>query len=465
MKHAVALFLIFGFPLCGQDLTGLWLGALKAGPGTLRIALHINQAPGGLTGTMDSLDQGASGIPMSNVSRRGNTVKFEVPAAMGSYEGTLSQDGTEISGTWTQHGASLPLTFKRTGKLPEFKRPREPKRPFPYDEEEITYENRKAGVKFAGTLTLPRSAGPHPAVLLITGSGPQNRDEELLGHKPFLILADHLTRQGIAVARVDDRGVGGSTGKETQATTEDFVADVLAGVAFLKTRKEINPRRIGLIGHSEGGLIAPMAAAQSSDVAFIVMMAGPGVRGDKLLEVQAYKVPISSGASEKMAAANREISRLMVQAVESEKEEAAVLKRFREGADKLMAGWEESRRKQAAPVIKAAEGQLKMVSSPWFRTFLALDPRPILMKVKVPVLAINGELDTQVDARQNLPAILEALEAGGNSDYTIAKLPGLNHLFQTAKTGSPVEYQQIEETMSPLALTVMAEWIRRQTAR
>ena len=463
--RTVLLTALLAGPLLAQDAAGLWLGTIHAGSTNLRIALHISRSADGLHGTMDSLDQGADGIPITSVSQEGNAVKFAVRSVGGSYEGTLSEDSTQLKGTWTQLGNSLPLDFKRTTALPVRARPQEPKKPYPYNEEEVTYENKKAGMKFAGTLTLPRAAGPHAAVLLITGSGPQDRNESIAGHKPFFVLADFLTRKGIAVLRVDDRGVGGSSGKRDEGTTEDFASDALAGVEYLKSRKEIDARHIGLIGHSEGGLIAPLAANQSSDIAFIVLMAGPGVRGDQILAKQSYVVLKSSGATEELAAANRDVAMLMVESVKAEQDLAAVRKRFRAGIEKLTATWDDTLRPLAQGFVSQAETQLEQLNKQWFRTFLSLDPKPALMKVKVPVLAINGELDTQVDAAENLPAIAAALKAGGNKDYTTEQLPGLNHLFQTARTGSPNEYRNIEETMSPAAMDLIAQWILRHTAK
>src|SRR5712691_5734789 len=219
------------------------------------------------------------------------------PRLSGAYEGQLAAGGAQIAGEWKQNGASLPLTLTRAGKLPVLRRPQEPKKPYPYREEEVAYDNKQGHSHLVGTLTLPRSGGPFPAALLITGSGQQDRDEALMGHRPFLVLADYLTRRGIAVLRVDDRGVGGSTGEVARATTEDFAGDVLAGVAYLKTRKEIDPKRIGLIGHSEGGVIAPLCAARSRDVAFMVMLAGTGLPGEEILYRQGELILKAMGAS------------------------------------------------------------------------------------------------------------------------------------------------------------------------
>jgi uncharacterized protein len=333
----------------------------------------------------------------------------------------------------------------------------------PYGEQEVSYENKPAGVRFAGTLSLPHRAAPVPAVLLISGSGPQDRNEAFGQHKPFLVLADYLARRGIAVLRVDDRGVGGSTG--AAGTSEDYAADALAGVEFLKSRPQIDPRRIGLAGHSEGGLIAPLAATRSGDVAFIVMMAGPGLPGARIIAEQSYATMKAAGATEQGAALNRQIAMLMVDAATSESDVTAAQRMFEERLDTLLAGGNEATRSAMNSRRPQLRDQVRMLSDPWFRVFLKLDPRPILMKVKAPVLAINGELDTQVPARDNLPAIVDALEAGGNQDYTVAKLPRLNHLLQTAQTGALGEYHQIEEAISPAALEVIGDWIVGHTSR
>jgi pimeloyl-ACP methyl ester carboxylesterase len=284
-----------------------------------------------------------------------------------------------------------------------------------------------------------------------------------MGHRPFLVLSDHLTRHGVAVLRVDDRGVGGSTGSTMDSTSEDFAGDVLAGIEFLKSRKEVNAERIGLIGHSEGGMIAPMVAANSPDVAYIVMMAGLGMRGDEILFAQAEAMGKATGESEDLVAANREIQRKIFAIVRSEPDSAAAEKKIRESWQQSLPAMPEAIRKQmSAPGV--LDGQLKMALSPWFRYFINYDPVPALKKVKCPVLALNGEHDLQVPT-ENLPKIAAALEAGGNRDYEMVKLPGLNHLLQTSKTGALMEYGQIQETMSPVALEVMSAWIERHVGK
>jgi hypothetical protein len=446
------------------SVEGAWQGTLNVPGAQLRLVLKISQQPdGALTAKLDSLDQGAMDIPVDEVTFKDGTLRFEIKNLMVTYEGKLS--GAEIVGQFRQGGFTLPLTLKKTDKPAEVQRPQEPKKPYPYVEEEVSYENKKAGVKLAGTLTLPPGKGPFPAVLLITGSGAQDRNEAILGHKPFLVLADHLTRKGIAVLRVDDRGVGGSTGNVSQATSEDFAGDALAGVEFLKSRKEINPKKIGLIGHSEGGIVAPMAAVKSKDIAFIVLMAGTGLTGEEILYLQGELISRAAGAHLLDVAAQRRVQEQMFAVVRSEPDNARAEKKLREILAEEVSKLSEEEKKAAGSASAAMEAQVKQVLSPWFRFFLTYDPKPTLRKVKCPVLAINGEKDLQVPPKENLRAIEDALKAGRNKDYTVKELPGLNHLFQTCKTGAPSEYAQIEETMAPVALETMAEWILKRTKK
>ena len=456
MKKLVFLVVVLAAVFAhAQNIVGDWQGALKVGSAELRLVLHITKGDNGAyKATLDSIDQGANGIPVSSVSLKDSQLDLNVEAVHGTYQGKVNSEGTVITGTWTQ-AQPLPLEFKRsanpikstksTAEL-ERRRPQDPVRPFPYREEELTYENKAQSVTLAATLTMPPGKGPFPAVVLITGSGPQDRDEALLGHRPFFVLADYLTRKGIAVLRADDRGVGKSTGIFGKATTADFATDAEAGVAYLKTRPEVNQHKIGLIGHSEGGVIAPMVAARNPDVAFIVMMAGSGVRGDAIITEQLRLIEEANGKSHEQAEKDAAEEREVLALVKQEKNEAVLENELRE--------------KLAGRIPKAQLGAaIQQVTSPWFRYFIAYDPSLTLAKVKCPVLAINGEKDLQVPPSQNLPAIRKALEAGGNKDVEVDELPGLNHLFQTAKTGSPSEYAGIEETISPVALDKMATWI------
>ena len=446
------------------DIAGAWNGTLDVGALKLRLVIEFKKKDGGgYTGTMDSPDQGAAGLEIDEITLKDRSLKFVMKKIGGSYEGEVSADGKLIKGMWKQGGLSLALDLKPGEKVAPPKRPQEPKPPFPYESEEVSFENKAGGIKIAGTLTRPKGDGPFPAVLLITGSGPQNRDEELLGHKPFLVLADYLTRRGIAVLRVDDRGVGGTTGKPSEATIDDHAGDALAGVAYLKSRKDIDAKKIGLAGHSEGGLIAPAAAARSSDVAFVVMLAGTGVTGEEILYRQGELIAVAGGASAEAAARNTDLQKRLFAIARAEKDDAAAKAKIDELMKELKEALSEEDRKALESLGELADAQFKQVLTPWFRHFLAYDPAVVLAKVKCPVLAINGEKDLQVDPKQNLPPIEAALKAGGNKDYTLKELPGLNHLFQACKTGAPSEYSQIEETISDAALTIVGDWIVKHT--
>lgn len=444
-------------PAIASPFSGDWAGMLEAVK--LRLVVHLENAGGVWSGNMVSIDQGGGKIPFSAVAIDGNKLHLEVKSINGSYDGTLSGDA--IKGTWSQNGNALPLDLARgdASALKAPNRPQEPKPPFPYHSEDVTVPG-PGGITLAGTLTTPNGSGPFPVVLLITGSGAQDRNEALLGHKPFLVLSDHLTRQGIAVLRCDDRGFAKSTGNATTATTEDFVQDALAAVAFLKARKEVDPKKIGLVGHSEGGIIAPIAASRSQDVAFIVMMAGVGVPADDLIVRQMSDLARANGTPDATVQQIAYAARRMCQIAKTATDNTLMQTQADAVTDSLVA--------QIGSLGPAASQEAKnienLIMNPWFRYLLTLKPEETLRKVKQPVLAINGSLDLQVSAKENLPAIEKALKAGGNKDVTVDEMPGLNHLFQTAKTGSPMEYATIEETMSPVAMKTISDWVLAHTA-
>ena len=447
------LALVFRRAAQASSVDGSWMGTLNVGAAKLRLLFQITNTPDGLQATLNSLDQGGGAIPASSVKRDGEKLIIEMKNIDGSFSGTFDKEMTTLEGTWSQHGNNSPLTLKKTDRekveaAPP--RPQEPKKPYPYHSEDVVYQNKTAsGVELAATLTLPQGKGPFPAAVLITGSGPQDRDEALLGHRPFLVLSDYLTRHGIAVLRADDRGVAKSTGNFTTATTADFATDTEAGIAYLKTRIEIDQQKIGLIGHSEGGVIAPMIAARNHDVAFIVMMAGTGVPGDAVLAEQTKLILLADGASQEMAEKRKEAELEITALVKEETDSAALEKKLRE---KFSGQFTEAQ----------LSASIMQMTSAWMRYFITYDPAAALSKVTCPVLALDGEKDLQVPPKQNLPAIRKALEAGGNKHFEIVELPGLNHLFQTAKTGAPSEYAQINETIAPIALETMTNWILKQ---
>ncbi|MFZ1520372.1 MAG: alpha/beta hydrolase, partial [Ignavibacteriaceae bacterium] len=381
----------------------------------------------------------------------------------GFYSGKIFYDEMKIDGKWSHGGMSLDLTVKKVEKLEGRNRPQEPKEPFPYNSEEVLFENEVDGVVLAGTLTFAKEGNNFPAVVMISGSGGQDRNEELLGHKPFLVISDYLTKNGIAVLRFDDRGIAQSTGDHSKATSEDFAKDVLSAVEFLKGRKEIDKTKIGLIGHSEGGMIAPLAAMQSNDVAFMVMMAGLGIPGDSILYLQGELIQRAEGMSEeeirKSVKTQREVFSIVKSSNDDEKLVADLKEKFYAEYSTMT---EEEKTKLGDPEVYL-NMQIKTITSPWFKYFLRFDPVPVLEKVKCPVLAINGEKDLQVPPKENLSAIETALMNGGNNNFEVIMLPGLNHLFQTSTTGAISEYGKIEETISPVALETMLNWIKKTT--
>jgi pimeloyl-ACP methyl ester carboxylesterase len=443
-----------------DGVQGIWQGALRAGAIELRVVFRITRTDDGiLTATLDSPDQGATGIPVDELAVDGGSVRMEVRSVRGVFQGTLAEDGSALRGAWSQSGVNLPLALQRVDEVTEPRRPQEPAGPLPYREEEVRYENEQGGATLAGTLTLPNVPGPYPAVLLVSGSGQQDRNETVFGHRPFLILADYLTRRGLAVLRADDRGIGGSTGDVVHATSEDFASDVLAGLEYLNTRPETAPRRIGLLGHSEGGLIGAMVAARSDDVAFLVMLAGPGVTGEEILYRQAELIAAASGAGPEVISRNRDLQARLFGVLKQETDDAIAQKKLEGIITAAMEEMGEEEREAIGLPDEAVELQVQALLSPWFRFILTYDPGAALCNVKCPVLAINGEKDLQVPAEDNLQAIRVALRAGANEDCTIQKLPGLNHLFQTAETGAPSEYGKIEETISPGVLQMIGDWV------
>jgi hypothetical protein len=422
---------------------------------------------GALAAVAISVDQGGSRVP-TTIAVRGDTLVATMAGAGASYTGVIAASGDSLRGTFTQGGRSLPLGLARVPAVAAatIERPQDPRPPFPYRAVDVTFPGG-AGVTIAGTLTIPAGAGPFPAVVLVSGSGPQDRDGSLMGHRPFAVIADHLARRGIATLRYDERGVGRSSGTFGTATSADFADDAEGAVRFARGRAEIARDRVGIVGHSEGALIAPMVAARprpspGRDVAFVVLLAGPGLRGDSILALQNRLIQSASGVPaptiDRAVATN---ARLFA-AVTSARDSADAAARLAAVRREVVAAAPEGER---AAVDAALAQATPALLGAWMRHFLAYDPRPALRRVRVPVLALNGTLDLQVPHAVNLAAIDSALAAGGNRDRTTRALPGLNHLFQTARTGLPDEYAQIAETFAPAALDAIASWVAERFAR
>ncbi len=457
----------------------IWLGTLNAGFQKLDIQVRVypekNERK---VAFVDSVSQNVGGFK-AEMTVDGNKVTIEVPALKAKYSGERNEDATEIIGKWSQ-GIPLELRLVRKKSVVASTkvaaiRPQTPQKPFPYDIEEVTFKNEVDGTVLAGTLTRPKSGGPFPVAILISGSGPQDRDETLLDHKPFWVLADHLSRRGTAVLRFDDRGVGASTGKFENATTEDFARDVRSAIAFVKTASSIDASRVGLIGHSEGGLVATLVSAENKDVAWVVLMASPGVNGEEILYSQGQLIIAAEGGGESARKRQRLLQEHVFATAKELKAKDDIEPFVKRVVDKIMAVSEidaveksekpkseedeQASRKMLAELVRA---NLNVMNDPWFRFFASYEPGPDLQRIKCPVLAINGEKDVQVDPKLNLPKIEAYLKAGGNSKFAIKELPGLNHLFQSCKTGGISEYESIEETISPVALETIATWLKAQ---
>ena len=455
---------LFSIQASGQNvieknaLTGSWLGKINTGAIELRVVFNLSLiGKDSLVATLDSPDQGAKNIKLGTVTFTGATLRIVAPLLLAEYNGSVKND-TLIEGTWKQGANTIPLNLVKLKTAFTISRPQEPKPPFPYTTEDVTFNNDKFNIKLAGTLTIPSGKGPFPAVILITGSGAQNRNEELMGHKPFMVIADYLTRNGIAVLRYDDRGVGKSQGIYATSTSADLATDAEAAFNFLKNNTSINLKSIGLVGHSEGGLIAPMVAASNPGVSFIISLAGPGVTGEQIILRQAQDIGSISGMTEDQIKESTETNKKLYTVLREEKDnnkaEIKILEVYKEILEKK--GTLKDDTETAVNQLKVTFGASTYT---WFRYFISTDPAVFWKKVKCPVLALNGEKDLQVAADENLPAIEKAMKSSGNKSVKTIELPGLNHLFQHCKTGLPAEYGNIEETFSPEALRIISDWI------
>lgn len=465
MKKAT-LVVLAGF-ICltvfGQDITGQWNGAFKIQGMQLRIIFHITKTDNGYSSTMDSPDQGAKGIPVTTTNFENSTLKLAVAAIGFEYQGVLGKDNIVV-GNFKQGGQSFPLNLsKEIIEKEKVLRPQEPIKPYSYYSEDLFFENKKAGIKLAGTLTLPKKEGIFPVVVLISGSGPQNRDEQLMGHKPFLVLSDYLTNNGIAVLRFDDRGTADSKGDFSKANSYDLSTDVEAAVQYLKTRKEINKKKIGLMGHSEGGIIAPMVASRSKDIAFIVLLAGTGIPGDQLLLLQQELIAKASGVTDAEIQKNKKINKGAFAIISKSTDTEKLKIDLTEYIKQTLKDTSNSPKPKGMSEEDFVKSQISQMTSPWMVYFFKYNPATALEKVKCPVLALNGEKDLQVPPQINLDAINKALTKAGNKKVTTKVLPNLNHLFQECKTGAPSEYGAIEQTFSPIALEEISKWLKWQT--
>lgn len=447
-----------------DEILGDWYGTLNVGQ-ELGVVFHIT-ADDELKATLDVPTQGAKGIPCNEVSFKDRTVIINIELIKSKFSGTLNNN--VISGNWIQNGLNIPITFSK--KKPEkkaLKRPQTPKAPFSYNSTDLVYHNQDKSIQYGATITVPAVDKKHPAVLLITGSGAQNRDEEIEGHKPFAVLADHLTKNGYAVLRIDDRGVGSTTGP-TNVTSADYAQDVLAGIAYLKTRDDIDVKKIGLYGHSEGGLIAPMVANKIKDVNFIILAAGPGIKVLDLMTEQNYEMLQKMGISAAMAEEYLPLYRNIMNALLTAEDKKLAATKINAAINSWKAKTDKQTVTVTTGISDAASQQvfanqfLKLYDSKWMKYFISYDPAPALQKLRCKVLAINGDKDIQVISKSNLAGIETALKKSKVKSYEIKELKGLNHLFQKCTTCTVQEYGQIETTIEPEVLDVITEWLDEQ---
>ena len=438
-----------------SSLTGDWTGAV----GPIDFMMHLTDpASGSRTATLDIPAQHAQGLPLQ-FTAPGDSVYLRLAQPAAQFAGRRSANGQQLTGEWQQGLRAFPLTLTRSNGAAKAAahRPQTPQPPFPYQSADVTFKNEKANVTLAGTYTVPADMGPFPAVVLLTGSGPEDRNETILSHQPFAVLADYLTRHGIAVLRFDDRGVGQSGGTLAGTTSVDYTTDAQAALAWLRAQPGIIKNHVGLLGHSQGGTAAIGAATQASGPDFLVLLAAPGLPGDELIVQQSLALARLQTADPAQLATTEKMQRAMTQIVQKTADNA-------QARAQLVALFDPTH--SATPQLLAQlEPQLVAVTSADYRHLLADRPAQTLAKVRCPVLAVGGSKDVQVPVTRNLAATASALKAGGNRDVTTKELPGLNHLFQTANTGGPAEYGTIEETFAPAALQVIGDWITQHTKK
>ncbi len=443
-KYLIGLFLFTFHFIFSQNITGSWYGNLDVQGQKLPLVFHIGQEGNDLKSTFDSPTQGAKGVPIQKTLFENNELTFNASNLGITFTGKLNTQ--KIEGIFSQSGMNFPLILTRNEETTVVNRPQTPKPPFNYNSDDITFKNDTEGNLLAGTLTTPKNFNKKsPILVMITGSGAQDRNEEMFEHKPFLVIADDLAKKGIATLRLDDRGIGGSKKGKENATSADFATDINSAVNYLVKNGYKN---IGLIGHSEGGMIAPMVANNNKNVKFLVLLAAPGIPILDLVLDQNKKIAESTNLPQDA------IDEVL--AIKSKTFNYAHLYNGKDFKIDFTKYLEDNYPKMSE---QEREPFIAQMSSEWFRYFIKFNPEDYLSKVKIPVLALNGSFDMQVSAEENLDGIKKSLTKAGNKNFEIVEFKGLNHLFQTAKTGSPAEYGQIEETFSPKVLNKMSSWI------
>jgi pimeloyl-ACP methyl ester carboxylesterase len=447
MKKLILILFLISTLQCQAQIEGYWKGEIDFGTLKLEMAFNIKAIENGYSATLDVPAQGAFDYPVDETTFKDGHLQLTMSAMDASYSGTLKDD--VIEGEFTQRGMTFPLNLVKAEKKEQKKaRPQDPLPPFNYHIEEVTFVNEKEGNTLVGTLTIPQGEGPFPAMVLVSGSGQQDRDEELMNHRPFWIIADYCALHGIAVLRYDDRGIGGSKGEVENATTMDFSYDAEAAFDYLRTRKEINASKIGILGHSEGGIINFMVAARRPEVAFLVSLAGPSVNGIEVLKEQQAAILRASGMSEEAVQFSSNANAQLFDIIEASNDRVEADSLMRQ----LVKGWGYNE--------ELTEQTVSQMTMPWMYYFLKYDPTEAIVKTNCPALLLNGSKDLQVIASQNLPGYEKIIADYGKTNLTLRELPDLNHLFQHCETGSPNEYYEIEETISPEVLELIVEFVK-----
>ena len=445
-KINIVILLLLAVHTSFAQVEGYWKGKMNLGATELEVGFDIQAVENGYSATLDIPAQGAMGLPVDEMVFQDNRLQMTLSDLGASYSGKLKD--SRIEGEFEQRGMKFPLNLVKGEKETQQARPQDPKPPFNYRVEEVSFVNEKEGNTLTGTLTVPNDDGPFPAMVLVSGSGQQNRDEELMNHRPFWVIADYCARHGIAVLRYDDRGMGGSTGEVENATSMDFSYDAEAAFDFLRKQKNINAFQVGILGHSEGGIINFMVSARRPEVAFLVSLAGPAVNGIAILKEQQAAILRASGVTEEAVQFSSNANAQLFDIIEasSNREEADTLLR------QLLKGWGYNE--------ELTDKTIKELATPWMYYFLKYDPTEAIVKTDCPALLLNGSKDLQVLATQNLPAYERIIAEYGKTNLTLCELPDLNHLFQHCETGNPNEYYIIDETISPEVLEMIVEFVK-----
>lgn len=463
MKLIQTVFFLALIPMISfsqSPYVGKWEGDIVVPGGKLGVIFTIEEADGKFSCSMDVPMQGATGIEADRVAI-GDELELGYNSLGASYVGALDEAG-KILGKWTQSGQTFDLNLSVFVGEKKLERPQHPEPPYPYEVEDIIVSAKDGAHQLAGTLTHPKGEGPFPTAIMVTGSGPQDRDETILGHKPFLVIADYFAKNGIATFRYDDRGVGGSTGNFEEATTQDFTEDALAVLNEISKHQVVDAEKIGIVGHSEGGLVCALAAAESKAVKYVIMLAGPGVPGVEVLKRQIGDISLANGESEediqKSSQLNAKLIDLAASGKSKEEKMEAARTEIRRYYDKILT---EEEREEAGDFESVYKMSTQGLFSKWMHYFLNLDPRKYIERISCPTLALIGGSDTQVSPAVNIPALKIALEIAPTTDWEVIEVPNLNHLFQTSRTGAPKEYGEIPETFSPQVMIMMRDWLKK----